>query len=782
MRLHPSAFQSGFCPALAGWDRSRLSLVAALAFWLAAGAVTGLSATNSATNLTAQSAGTKRMVARLRQLADASDPRINPFLSTQRAQSLGATLLQSRTNNDVLAKVGPVLARDLLQSGQSEAALTQFGLLENFFSTTPGFTNPGTARGMQIGRAISALRIGEQENCIVNHSTVSCLFPLQAGAFHALPRGSRTAIPILTNLLAADPADLRARWLLNLAHMTLGEWPDRVPEPWRIGPEAFASEVPFPAFPDAAGAVGLIANDLGGGTALEDFDNDGLLDVMVTSWGLRDPMHLYHNDGDGTFSDRTEAAGLLGEWGGLNLVTADYNNDGFTDVLILRGAWLGRAGKLPNSLLRNNGDGTFSDVTEEAGMLSFHPTQAATWFDYDADGWLDLFIGNESQPQDPRDRHPCELYHNNRDGTFTECAADSGVASISWFKAVIAGDYNGDGRPDLFLSTRENGSYLLRNDGPAVSSAPSAHQWKFTDVTREAGLGLPKFSFPAWFFDYDQDGRLDIFVSGYAIQDMGDIVADYLGLPSGGERARLFRNRGDGTFADVSREAGVSRVLLSMGSNFGDLDNDGFPDFYLGTGNPDMVTVVPNRLFWNEAGKRFRDVTTAAHMGHLQKGHACAFGDLDNDGDQDVFMNMGGAYSGDIYPDVCFQNPGNATNRWLSLKLEGRVSNRSAIGARIRLTVETPRGPRDVFRWVNTGGSFGANPLRAEIGLGDATRIVAAEVFWPTTGKTQPLTGLEPNRRYRVVEGEAAPQPLALAPVRFDLSRPMFHPQPVASP
>lgn len=722
------------------------------------------------------------MVQRLRELADSADIRVNAFLSLDRSVALAASLESAGTNRDSFTRIAPTLAMELLRAGRSEAALDRFSQVAAVLSNTPAATNQDLAYQVRLGQAVSALRLGEQENCIANHTAVSCLFPLRPEAFHTLPRGSRLALEPLNRLLALNPDDLRARWLLNLAHMTLGEWPDKVPEPWRIGPAAFASEAPFPEFPDIAGPVGLATTDLGGGTAIEDFDNDGLLDVFVTSWGRRDPAHYYRNRGDGTFADQSVAAGLEGLWGGLNLITGDYNNDGFTDVFILRGAWLGRAGRLPNSLLRNNGNGTFSDVTEEAGLLSFHPTQAGVWFDYDGDGWLDLFIGNETQPQDPRDRHPCELFHNNRDGTFTECAADSGVASIGWFKAAAAGDYDDDGRPDLFLSTRTAGNYLLRNGGPADPSMPDGRRWKFIDATGAAGLGSPAYSFPSWFFDFDQDGRLDIFVSGYRIRDVGDIVADYLGKPSQGERAHLYRNRGDGTFADVSGDAGLSRVLHAMGSNFGDLDNDGYPDLYLGTGDPDIITVVPNRLFWNEAGKRFRDVTTAAHMGHLQKGHACAFGDLDNDGDQDVFMNMGGAYSGDIYPDVCFQNPGNATNRWLSLKLEGRVSNRSAIGARIKVTVETPRGPRDVFRWVNTGGSFGANPLRAEIGLGDATRIVAAEVFWPTTGKTQPLTGLEPNRRYRVVEGEAAPQPLALAPVRFDLSRPMFHPKPAASP
>ncbi len=721
--------------------------------------------------------GTQRMVNRLRELADTADIRVNGFLSLDRSQALAVSLKAAGTNREALTRIAPQLAMELLRAGQSEAALAQFSEVEAALANAPAAANAELAFQMRMGQAVSSLRLGEQENCIANHSSVSCLFPLRPEAFHALPRGSRSALVTLNRLLAANPDDLRARWLLNLAHMTLGEWPDKVPELLRIGPEVFASEAPVPEFADIAGPLGLATLDLGGGTAIEDFDNDGLLDVLVTSWGRRDPAHFYRNQGDGTFADRTSAAGLEGIWGGLNLVTGDYNNDGFTDVFILRGAWLGRAGRVPNSLLRNNGDGTFNDVTDEAGMLSFHPTQAAAWFDYDGDGWLDLFIGNETQPQDPKDTHPCELFHNNRDGTFTECAVDSGVASIAWFKAVAAGDYNDDGRPDLFLSTRTSGNYLLRNDGPADSTKPDPRRWKFTDVTGPAGLGNPVYSFPAWFFDFDQDGHLDLFVSGYKIRHVGDVAADYLGLPSQGERAHLYRNRGDGTFADVSKEFGLSRVLHAMGSNFGDLDNDGYPDLYLGTGDPDMVTVIPNRLFWNDRGRGFRDVTTAARMGHLQKGHACAFADLDNDGDQDVFMNLGGAYTGDIYHDVLFQNPGNATNRWLSLKLEGRSSNRSAIGARLKVVVETPRGPRNIFRWVNTGGSFGCNPLRADIGLGDATRIASAEVFWPTTGKTQPVAGLEPNRRYRVVEGEVAAQLLPTATIRFDLSRPMLHPK-----
>ena len=137
------------------------------------------------------------------------------------------------------------------------------------------------------------------------------------------------------------------------------------------------------------------------------------------------------------------------------MIAADYDNDGNLDILVLRGGWLGKAGRFPKSLLRNNGDGTFTDVTEHAGLLLAHPTQTAVWFDYDGDGWLDLFVGNETM--DPNDSHPCELFHNNRDGTFTECAAACGVQVIGFVKGVVSGDYNNDGRPDLYLSQRQPG-------------------------------------------------------------------------------------------------------------------------------------------------------------------------------------------------------------------------------------------------------------------------------------------------------------------------------------
>src|SRR5262249_28575698 len=177
------------------------------------------------------------------------------------------------------------------------------------------------------------------------------------------------AIAVLTEQLHESPQDLSARWLLNLAHMTLGEYPDKVPTQWLIPPKVFASEYDLPRFPDVAGQLGLDVDDLAGGCILDDFDNDGFIDIVASSWGFNGQLRYFHNDGNGRFTERTGEAGLLGLTGGLNIQQTDYNNDGWLDIWILRGAWLGKEGRIPNSLLRNNGDGTFTDVTEEAGLL-----------------------------------------------------------------------------------------------------------------------------------------------------------------------------------------------------------------------------------------------------------------------------------------------------------------------------------------------------------------------------------------------------------------------------
>jgi FG-GAP-like repeat/ASPIC and UnbV len=700
----------------------------------------------------AQPASTRRMAALLQQIYGDADAMRNPFRNAERVAGLRVQLAQT---GDVYKRLElkSQLALELLQAGLPEEALKENEDIERLQRETSQPLDAKAISDLMTAKAICYLRLGEQENCLLNHNADSCLFPIQGGGVHQLPRGSRGAIGVLTELLEKYPGDLRARWLLNIAYMTLGEYPAKVPPKWLIDPKLFASDYDIKRFPDVAGNVGLDVNDLAGGVVLEDFDNDGFLDVMVSAWGFHSQLRLFRNNGDGTFTERTAEAGLTGLVSGLNLIQGDFNNDGLMDVLVLRGAWLRTEGHYPFSLLRNNGDFTFTDVTEEAGLLRFRPTQTAVWFDYNGDGWLDLFVGNESTG---RDTNPCELFRNNGDGTFTECAAAQGVDFVGYFKGVASGDFNNDGRPDLLLSRRDGPPILLRNDGPAGADRSPRAPWRFTDVAESVGITDPLRSFPCWFWDYNNDGWLDVMLTGYSIQDAGDIAADYLGRPHAAQRARLYRNNGDGTFTDVSKETGVNKLLHTMGCNFGDLDNDGWLDFYVGTGDPDLTTLIPNRMFRNDGGKRFQDVTTSGGFGQLQKGHGIAFGDIDNDGDQDIYSVVGGAVEADTYHNQLFLNPGHGNN-WLKLKLEGVKTNRPAIGARIKVVVQTDAGERAIHRTVGSGASFGASPMRQEIGLGDARTISRVEIFWPVTGITQVVTGLEINRLYQIREGTSAP-------------------------
>jgi hypothetical protein len=700
--------------------------------------------------------GTAKMAERLEQITRANHPMNNPFRNEERAAFLRGQvgLVTNQVKEYYLREA---LGRELLNAGEPQESLVEFNRALQLARQAPGLPSRALS-DLELLVALAHLRRGELDNCVAFHGPESCLLPIRPAAVHKNQEGSRAAVAQLTDILSRRSDSLNAPWLLNIAYMTLGEYPDKVPRRWLIPPSVFASDCSFPPFPNIAGDVGLALDGLAGGTVTDDFDNDGDLDLMVSEWGLRDQMRFYINNADGTFSERTEAAGLTGLVGGLNMVQADYNNDGFVDVLVLRGAWMASGGRYPNSLLRNNGNGTFEDVTEQAGLLSFRPTQTATWFDFDNDGQIDVFIGNESTGTNI---HPCELYRNNGNGTFRECAAGAGVAVIGFVKAVTSGDYDNDGRPDLYLSVRGETNILFHNEGPAAAS----NAWRFRNVTQTARVGEPIFSFPAWFFDYDNDGWLDLFVSGYSIRDVSDFTADYLGIAHGAERARLFRNNRNGVFVDVSKSAGLDKLLHAMGSNFGDLDNDGFLDFYLGTGDPDLATIIPNRMFHNAAGRKFQDVTTAGGFGHLQKGHGVSFADLDNDGDQDIYESIGGAYSGDTFRNALFENPGTS-NHWIGLKLEGVRSNRSAIGARIKLTVQTSAGERQIYKTVNSGGSFGANPLAQHIGLGGATNA-AVEIFWPASGKTQVFPNLAAGQWYHLREDASKPQPLQVK--RFKL-------------
>ena len=268
-------------------------------------------------------------------------------------------------------------------------------------------------------QGVLALRRGEVENCVACPCKASCIFPIQSQATHSRREGSRQAVKFFLEYLEGDPEDVGVQWLLNLAHMTLGTYPKGIPTQYRLPLEPFHSEFNIGRFVDLAPSLGLDRLHWAGGAIMDDFDNDGWLDLVETSSDPEQSMAFYRNQGDGTFRDKTKEAGLESQWGGLQCMQTDYNNDGWLDIFVCRGGWT-----MPQrqSLLRNNKDGTFIDVTKQTGLLKPINSQVAAWADYDNDGWLDLFVGGESVPS--------RLYHNRRDGTFEEVAGKAGVANI----------------------------------------------------------------------------------------------------------------------------------------------------------------------------------------------------------------------------------------------------------------------------------------------------------------------------------------------------------------
>ena len=375
-------------------------------------------------------------------------------------------------------------------------------------------------------QGVTALRWGETDNCVLCRGESSCILPINSAAIHTKPTGSRRAIEHFTEYLNQFPDDLEVRWLLNIAHMTLGEHPDRVDPRHLISLDHYnRTDSGIGKFRDIGHLVGINRLNQAGGAIMDDFDNDGLLDLVFTSMDPTQPMVFYRNKGDGTFEDRTEAAGLLPQLGGINCIQADYNNDGFLDIFICRGAWI--QSPIRPSLLRNNGNGTFTDVTAEAGLLDPVNSISAAWADYDNDGFLDLFICCERQPN--------RLYRNRGDGTFEEVAARAGVAGNMTCKGATWIDFDKDGYPDLFVNNLNGRATLYRNNGNGT----------FTDVTLQMGIDGPQYGFGCWAFDYNNDGWPDIFAitNDYTV---ADVVKGLLGKPHcmGVSRTSLYRKHG----------------------------------------------------------------------------------------------------------------------------------------------------------------------------------------------------------------------------------------------
>ena len=681
----------------------------------------------------------QEMIRILSEKSEMVNPEINLYANKKRL-----AWLQNQIFDDHISAAlqhQSVIANEMLNAGYTQQSIDQYN--EVLYTIDSLKINPPESfmTAIQDLLAITHFRHGEETNCLDGHNAESCIMPIRGAGIHRNKNNAEIAINIYKSLLEKNPKDYVYRWLINLAYMVKGDYPDKVPQRWLIPQLTPSDSITFPEFTEIAESAGLDHISLAGGSIADDFDGDGLIDIMVSSWGLDNQLHYFKNMGNRGFEDQTESANLIGITGGLNMVHGDYDNDGWVDVFVLRGGWFGEDGNHPNSLLKNNGDGTFTDVTISTSIYSEHPTQTASWGDFNNDGWLDLFIGNENAGSS---NHISELYQNNGDGTFSEVAQAHNINAIGFIKAVIWGDINNDGFLDLYISRLGEPNLLFQNSGPE-------NNYHFKEISKKSGVTEPLNSFPAWFWDFNNDGWEDIWVSGYD-NSSGHVAMDYLGLKHDGESPRLYQNNKDGTFTDVTKKANLGHPLLTMGSNFGDLNNDGFLDFYAGTGDPDFRSMQPNRMFLNKGGESFDDVTFHGRFGHLQKGHGVSFADFDRDGDLDIHAVLGGAYEGSVYQNALFENPGGWKNHWVGLSLQGTDTNRLALGARIKIVLESGFV---VHRTVSSGGSFGGNPFDQMIGLGKDGKIKTINVFWPGSQTTQTFSGIDSDGWYRVIENES---------------------------
>lgn len=665
---------------------------------------------------------------------------LEDFLSPQNQATLdGMPLLDVAQE---ITTVGDLYA----YSGEMDQAISQYERAAKMSMSRI----PGAESHFDGVLGIAYLHKSEMENDVYRKPGDRCLLPMLRASKYTQTLDSQKAIEHFLKYLAEKPDDLEIKWLLNLAYMTVGQYPEGVPRQYLIPPSAFRSGESMPRFRDVAPEAGLDTFSMSGGVIVDDFENNGRLDIVKSSYDSCAPLEYFHNNGDGTFTEQAANMGLSDILGGLNIVQTDYNNDGCVDILVMRGGW-----QVPQyrSLLRNNCNGTFTDVTESSGIARA-PTssQTAVWVDINNDGLLDLFVGNENGG-------PAQLFLNKGDSTFEDISHSAGIDRVSFAKGVAAADYDNDGYPDLFVSNLSGPDFLYHNN----------HDNTFSEVGEAAGVSSPTRGFATWFFDYDNDGWPDLFVTSY-FPSVDETARTYMGLPHDGLTLKLYRNMHNGTFRDVTHEVGLDKVFMPMGANFGDIDNDGFLDIYLGTGNPSYSSLVPNVLLRNDGGKSFVDVTTATGTGDWHKGHGVALADLGNRGFEDIIAEIGGATPGDKHAMRVFRNPGNG-NDWITLKLVGVRSNRVAIGARIKVTVENQgQGTREIYRTVGSGGSFGASPLQQHIGLGKNATIRDIEIWWPASRTRQHFPNVAKNQFLEIKE--FAQQYTRRERVPFQLGRP----------
>ncbi len=533
-----------------------------------------------------------------------------------------------------------------------------------------------------------------------------------------------------------------------------------------------------------------LLEEMGGGVAFFDYDNDDWVDVFLVNGttvegfpeGKKPSNFLFRNNRNGTFADVTERSGLTHSGWGQGACVGDYNNDGLEDLYVT--SWG------DNVLYRNDGEGRFTDVTRSAGL----PSTVGRWstgcsfFDYDRDSKLDLFVANyvtfdfEKAPL-PGDNYFCTymsipvacgpeglgggtniLYHNLGDGKFQDVSEKSGVANPhgpseltvsvvgrTWrrigaygFQSLPA-DFDNDGWPDVFVACDTAPSLLYHNNRNGT----------FTEVGIPAGCalsgqGVAQGGMGASTADYNGDGWLDIARANFA-----------------GDPTTLYRNNGDGSFYDASNAAGLglNTKYVGMGVSFLDADNDGWKDIFVANGHvypeadkiPGIVGFKqPNLLYRNLGNERFADVSSTAgpSMQIIESSHGCALADYDNDGDVDILVTNNNE------PSNLLQNQGGNRKNWLVIKLVGTRSNRSAIGARVRVTT----GKHSQIEDVLSGSSFlSHNDLRLHFGLGTAKAVDSVEITWPS-GLKESFPNVQANQFLLIREGSGTIEKRDLKP------------------
>jgi hypothetical protein len=513
---------------------------------------------------------------------------------------------------------------------------------------------------------------------------------------------------------------------------------------------------------NAMSASRYLPEALGPGCAFLDFDNDGWMDIFLVNSGPSDfwkpakPVRnaLYKNNRDGTFTDVTERAGVGGAYFGMGVAVGDFDNDGWPDIFVTA------YGKC--ILYKNNHDGTFADVTEKAGVATPGWTTSAVWFDYDNDGRLDLFVcsfvdysgvkklecGNNQIGRNyycvPRVFKPSAsfLYHNNGDGTFTEVSKGTAIASaLGKGLGVVATDINNDGRMDLFVANDTVQNFLFVNRGPGANG-----RWNWDEIALQSGVGFSESGRPRSGMGVDAAD-----LTGRGWQDLFVSNVDH-------EMFSVYENNKDETFRDVAQSNGVAkstRLLSGWGLKYFDYDNDGAVDLFLANGHPDdMIDAYsmqvkykePLLLFHQGDDHKLHDVSGQGGPA-FQKYFAArglAVGDFDNDGALDILIGVNGG------APVLLKNNAAKGNNWLGVKLEGTQCNRDAIGAKIYWTAAGKRR----FRLKNNGGSYlSSHDSREVLGIGLAKKIDEMEIHWAAPSKQiDKFTDLPVNRYIRVAE------------------------------